>query len=335
MSAQIIKKGTGGGQGFTAPTTAGQDDSIVAPAVAIVLAPSDPSVQILTPSAGINLDLPTSADAPNKKFLISNIGSFNVTVRQSVADGGATLQVLFPGFAAQFVSTGVTTVSNGWANYGQLEIGSAAADTGAKVLTVADERTQLIDPVAGNVNVDLPVAATVPGETWSVFNTGDGVQTVTVRSEGPVNLAVLRPGESYSAIALRTSGVLWDDVHPLTHIGFGPLAIAGGATETQVESSIAFSLIANTGGNGTGDAILRLPPEGPNEGRLSAFLFSSFGGAAGTEGLSIVDDAGAPVGAGIDLPDVAVTVTRSCIFLTCDGVAWRSMGAFDAIVGSF
>jgi hypothetical protein len=338
---QIVVHTTRGLVAFDAPSSSGQDVSFSTPVANVTLTREDASVQVMSPAAPFNVVMPVAVDAPGKAFQIVNLGSGDLSVLQAASDGGVTLTVLCPGFSMLFVGTGDAAINSGWSIWGQRVVGDAsvATMTGNLTLDGNSARTQILDPDAANRNVGLPASTDVPGEVFRVVNAGDGEQTLSIfeaASEGGAALAVIRPGEVFEAISLCDGVATWSrDLGPLARVGIQTLPIAGAATETLIESSGAWILTSNTGPNAAGPAVLRMPPEGECVGRLEVNRFDSLGGAAGTETLSVLNDAGGAIGAGIVLPDAAGVVTRSSLLLACDGVDWLSLGAYPVVAASF
>lgn len=195
---------------------AGADIAITAPAVAVVLTPASATYQIMSPSADINVTLPSAVTASGMDLVIrNNSPTANVlTVLRAAVDGGGTLAFVAPGEELFVKSTG--TVANNWQVIQRTpgaENVNDATMAGALVLNATEplrRRHQRMDPDGADRLLTLPLSDTNPGQWFTILNTGDNGEILTLRSDAgdPNPDRFLNPGDELTVVSVPVAGYL-------------------------------------------------------------------------------------------------------------------------------
>lgn len=154
--------------------------------------------------ASRTLTLPSEADAAQGAFVFRNVSDRSDELLTIVDDAaGAVTTVPTGGLVVLYCTGAAWQVIHRNTNLQRLARSRTASDT--VTLSVADQRIQVIDPGGAGRNVVLPAEADMVGDFFTIVNSADAAETLTVQ-DNDATTTVLTIAQNFGAHFYSTGG---------------------------------------------------------------------------------------------------------------------------------
>jgi len=173
---------------------------------ATTLTVSSPMIQFLDPGgADRTVTLPAEASSDGLAFHFYNSADADETLTIN-DDAAATIATLGRGQAATLICDGTSWIDfSGGGEGGRAEV-NVQTLAATLTLTAASAYFQSLDPGGADRTVTLPAVAASIGLAYSIINTGNALENLTVKNAGATAQVTIGPAESAIVVS---DGVAW------------------------------------------------------------------------------------------------------------------------------